>query len=199
MAQETDLAATQSVENVAKASAATAGQHEGTATTAAEAHSSGLPQFEFQHWAGQIAYLLILFAVLYVLMAKVFAPRIRRVFDERKQTIDEAISSARSVQAEADAQAEQARQALVDARSSAQKTAAEAKARANAASAAREAALEEELSAKQAEAETRIRAARDAAMQQLTTVATDAAQAMVEKLTGATVSRAAVAAAVNQG
>lgn len=197
MAQETDPAQAHTVEDAAGHSAATAGQHEGT--TAAAEHSSGLPQFEFQHWAGQIAYLLILFAVLYVLMAKVFGPRIRRVFDERTQTIDEAISSARAVQAEADAQAEAAKRALTDARAAAQKTAAEAKARATADAAAREAALEEELSAKQAEAETRIRAARDTAMQQLTTVAADAAQAMVEKLTGAKVSTETVAAAVRQG
>ncbi|HEY0600921.1 MAG TPA: hypothetical protein VGD32_12545, partial [Brevundimonas sp.] len=41
-----------------------------------EHESGGLPQFEFQHWFGQIVYLLFLFALLYLLMAKVFGPRI---------------------------------------------------------------------------------------------------------------------------
>lgn len=171
--------------------------HSVDAVSSAEGHGAGLPQFEFQHWAGQIGYLLILFALLYVLIAKVFAPRIRRVFDERQATIAEALSSARSVQAEADAQAEAAKKALADARSAAQRTAAEAKARAAAEAAARESALEQELSAKQAEAEARIRAARDSAMQQLAAVAVDSAQAMVEKLTGAKVPRDVVARAVN--
>ena len=167
-----------------------------SATTAPAEHSAGLPQFQFQHWAGQIGYLLILFVALYVLMTKVFAPRVRRVFDERAATIEGALASARAVQAEADSQAEAAQRALAEARSSAQRTAADAKAKAKAISDAREAALEEELAARQVEAEGRIRAARDSAMQELTTVATDAAHAIVEKLTGAKVARADVAAAV---
>lgn len=173
---------------------ATAGQH--TETTGAEHGSGGLPQFQFEHWGGQIAYLLILFVALYILMSKVFTPRMRRVFDQRAATISEAITSARAVQHEADAQAENARRALAEARASAQKTAADAKAKVAAEAAEREAALEAELAAKADEAEQRIRAMRDSAMRDLNAVATDAAQAMVEKLTGAKVGRDAVAAAV---
>ena len=77
------------VEDAAAHDAATAGQHTG----ATEA-SGGLPQFQFQHWPGQIAYLLILFAILYVLMSKVFAPRIRRIFDERAEAIGGALVNA---------------------------------------------------------------------------------------------------------
>ena len=72
------------------------------ATTGAEGHASGgLPQFQTQHWAGQMGYLLILFFLLYFLIAKVFAPRLRRVLDERAETISSAVATARSVQAEA--------------------------------------------------------------------------------------------------
>lgn len=196
MAVETDPATTHSVENAAEASAASVGDHGATTSTGAEHGSGGLPQFQFEHWGGQIAYLLILFVALYILMSKVFAPRVRRVFDERANTIEQALSSARSVQLEADNQAEAAKRALADARAAAQRTAAEASAKAAAETAASRAALEAELAARQAEAETRIRAARDTAMQQLATVATDAADAMIEKLTGAKAPRDAVAAAV---
>ena len=167
-----------------------------TATTQAPEQSGGLPQFQFQHWAGQIGYLLILFVALYVLMSKVFAPRVRRVFDERARVISEALTSARAVQTEAAAQAEAARRALADARASAQKLASDSKAKANAEAAERETVLEADLTAKQAQAEARIRKARDTAMGHLTEVATDAAQAMVEKLTGAKTSREAIASAV---
>ena len=71
-----------------------------------EHESGGLPQFEFQHWFGQIVYLIFLFAILYWLIAKVFAPRMRRVFDERSSTIATAVETARQVQAEAAGQAE---------------------------------------------------------------------------------------------
>jgi F-type H+-transporting ATPase subunit b len=194
MAVETVPATTHPVDDAAAHGVASAGDH--AATTSAEHGGGGLPQFQFEHWAGQIGYLLILFVILYVLIAKVFAPRMRRVFDERETTIADALSSARAVQAQADSQAEDARRALADARAASQRTASEAKAKAQAEASARKAELEADLSAKQAEAEARIRAARESAMQQLATVATDAAEAMVEKLTGAKAPRGAVAAAI---
>lgn len=194
MAVETDSAPIPSADPAADAASAGAAAH--GSTTAAEHSSGGLPQFQFEHWGGQIAYLLILFVALYVLMAKAFAPRMRRVLDERAATIADAITSAKALQAEADAQADTAKRALVEARSAAQRTAVEAGAKAAAAAQAQKAALEAELSARQAEAEGKIRVARDAAMQQLTVVATDAAEAMLEKLTGAKPPRAAVSAAV---
>ena len=66
-------------------------------TEAGVEHASegGLPQFETQWWAGQIFWLLILFAILYVLMAKVFLPRLRGVKDERVATIAGAVEAAR--------------------------------------------------------------------------------------------------------
>ena len=157
---------------------------------AAETHAStehasgGLPQFELQHWVGQIGYLLILFVITYVLIAKVFAPRMRRVIDERAETIDGAIATARSVQAEAEAQAEAARAEVEKARADARATAAAAKARVTEEFNARLAADEAVVCARIAEAEAKIAATRDTAMGNVTTIAADATSAMVERLTG---------------
>lgn len=192
-AEDSNAAHPPTVEDAATHDAAAAGGH---ATTEAAHEAAGLPQFQFQHWGGQIAYLLVLFVILYVLMSKVFAPRIRKVFDERRATIDGALASARQVQAEANGQAEAARKALGDARASAQKTAVDAKAKAAAEAARRQAALEAELNAKLAEAEARIAASRDRALGQVKGIATEAAGAIVEKLTGTKASQEAVAAAL---
>ena len=195
MAEQHDAIVTApTVEQAAEHEAATIG--EPGATTEVAHESAGLPQFQFQHWAGQIGYLLILFAILYVLMAKVFAPRIRKVFDERRSTIDTALSSARSVQAEANAQAEAARQALADARAKATKTAVDAKTKAATEATQRQAAQEAELNAQLGEAETRIRAARDAALAQVGGIASETAAAIIEKLTGAPASDDSVSAAL---
>jgi F-type H+-transporting ATPase subunit b len=171
-------------ERAAEADATTLG-HKTTETTAPPAgESGGLPQFQFQHWPGQIAYLLILFALLYVLMWKVFAPRIRKVFDERARVIDDALTSARKVQAEAGAHAEDARKAVADARAQAERTASEAKAKSADEAKTRQAALEAELHAKLADADARIRASRDQAMAGVSQVASESAAAIVEKFTG---------------
>ena len=43
------------------------------------------------------AYLLLLFAILYVLIARVFAPRLRKVIDDRASTIAGALEAARKL------------------------------------------------------------------------------------------------------
>lgn len=161
-----------------------------------EHESGGLPQFEFQHWFGQIVYLVFLFLVLYFLIAKVFAPRMRRVFDERSSTISMAVETARQVQAEAAGQAEAAKREVEEARAASRATAAAAKARVTEEANARAAAEEATVSARIAEAEAAIAKTRDAAMANVGSIASDTASAMVERLTGKAPTGAEAAAAV---
>ena len=167
-----------------------------TSTEADHGSGGGLPQFEFQHWFGQIVYLIFLFAILYFLIAKVFAPRLRRVFDEREQTISTAIATARQVQAEAAGQAEAAKAEVEQARASSRATAAAAKARVTDEANARAAAEEAVVNARIAEAEAAIGKTRDAALTNVGAIASDTAAAIVERLTGKAPTAAEAAAAV---
>lgn len=154
------------------------------ATTQADGQAGGLPQFESQYWAGQIGYMLILFLLLYLLIAKVFAPRLRRVLDERSGTIASAVATARSVQDEAAQQAEAARVEVEQARAESRRLAAEAKARITAEAEARRAVEEAEVEARITKAEAQIAATRDAAMADVSAVASETAAAIIERLTG---------------
>jgi len=165
------------------------GLHEaapGVAEAAGAAHGEGggLPQFEFEYWGGQIAWLLLIFAVLYLLLSRVFIPRLRKVLDERASTIATAIEEARRVQAEAEAQAQAAQAEIAEARASAQRTATEAKARIAADVARRQAEQEAALGARLAQAEGEIAKTREAAMVHVGAIAADTLQAVVGKLTG---------------
>jgi F-type H+-transporting ATPase subunit b len=161
-----------------------------------EHESGGLPQFEFQHWFGQIVYLIFLFAILYFLIAKIFAPRMRRVFDERSSTISTAVDTARQVQAEAAGQAVEAKREVEEARAASRATAAAAKSRVTEEANARAAEEEAVVNARIAEAETAIGKTRDAAMTNVSTIASDTAAAIVERLTGKAPTAAEAAAAV---
>lgn len=173
------------------------------ASTAAPAHGAeeagGLPQFEFQHWGGQIVYLLFLFVLLYIFIARVFAPRMRRVIDERQTAISTAIDTARQVQAEAEGQAQAARNEVEQARAAARATAAAAKARANEEAARRAAEQEAVTEARISEAEARIAKTRDAALAQVSDIASDTARALVERLTGKAPTATELSAAVKKG
>lgn len=162
--------------------------HESTTTATEAAHGGGegggLPQFQFEYWGGQIVWLLLIFGLLYVLLARVFVPRLRRALDERRATIEGALAEARRVQTEADAQTAAAQADLAAARAAAARTAAEAKARAAAEAAQRQAAEEAKLAQHLAQAEDRIRQARDDAMTNVRTIAAETAAAITEKLSG---------------
>ncbi len=154
------------------------------ATTEAPSAETGLPQFRFEYWAGQIVWLVVLFALLYTLLARVFVPRLRKVKDDRDTAINGAVEEARRVRAEADAQAAASHAEMSEARAKAGAAASDAKARAAAEAQARQRAQDVELNARLAEAEARIAASRDAAMGSVREVAADTAAAIVERLTG---------------
>lgn len=144
----------------------------------------GLPQFQFEYWGGQIVWLLLIFGVLYLLLARVFVPRLRGALDKRQATITGALADARRVQTEADAQTAAAQAELAGARAAAGKTATDAKARAAAEAAHRQGVEEAKLAQHLAQAEDRIRQARDDAMSHVRGIARDTAAALTEKLSG---------------
>lgn len=172
--------------------------HATTETTghAEAAHEGGLPQFRFEYWGGQIVYLLIIFTLLYILLGRVFTPRLRRVIDERARTISDAVEQARLVQTEALEQARVAEAEVAEARARSQRVAADARAKAQAEAAERQAKEDAKVAGKVAEAEERIRAARDAAMANVGKIATDTAGAIVAKLTGQPAAKGEIEAAI---
>ncbi len=189
------VSAQPAVTHDAPPSVAVADTHASTEAAHGEG-GGGLPQFEFQHWFGQIVYLIFLFALLYWLMAKVFVPRLRGVIDQRAATIADAVQTARQVQAEAAGQAAAAKAEVEAARAASRATAAAAKARVTDAANARAAEEEAVVNARIAEAETAIGKTRDAAMTNVASIASDTAAAIVERLTGKAPTAAEAAAAV---
>jgi F-type H+-transporting ATPase subunit b len=154
-----------------------------------------MPQLDPTWWAGQIVWLAIIFAVLYAVLAKVLLPRVTRTIDAREGKISGDIADARRLKQEAEAQAAAAAGEMAQARSKAHKVASDAKAKSAAAAAERQGVEEAKLNERLTAAEAEIRAARDQAMGNVKTIAVETAQAIVERLTGDKVTKAAVQAA----
>lgn len=167
--------------------------HEGSAEPAS---AGGLPQFDPQWWPGQIFWFLVTFLFIFLMMRFVFVPKIGGAIEERDGKIDGDIAEARRLKDEADAKASAAAAETAKARAAAQKLAADARAAAGAEVAAKLAAEEAKLNEQTQAAEQRIRAARDSAMGNVKTIATDTAGAIVSKLTGQAASKAEIDAAL---
>lgn len=170
------------------------------ATTGAEPPqgAGGLPQFDATWWPGQMVWFLIVFVVVFALMAKLFVPRVGGTIAEREDRISGDIAQARALKEQAEAQAADAEAEMAQARARSHKLAADAKARAQAEANERQGAEEAKLNESVAKAEAEIRAAREDAMSHVREIAADTVQAIVAKLTGAAPSAGEVVAALDE-
>lgn len=157
---------------------------EGTSAPAAGGGDGGLPQFDVQWWPGQIVWFVIIFFTVLAFVRLFAAPRVGGTIEAREAKMSADIADAWRMKEEAEAQAKAAAEETTRARGAAQRVAADARAKAQAEVAARLAAEEAKLAESGAAAEARIAAARDAAMTNVASIATEAAAAIVGKLTG---------------
>ena len=164
---------------------------------AAEA-KEGMPQLDFKNvlLKSQVVWLVIIFALLYVLLSRWALPKIGTVLEKRAATIEGDRNAARGAKASADAAVAELTAKTRAAHAGAQAEIANAVDAAKAAAASQTATLTARLDAQLAEAEGRINIARTAAMGALRQVASDTASVVVSRLTGVAANNSAVDAAV---
>ena len=145
---------------------------------------AGLPQLDISTWPSQLFWLVVIFGVGYVIMARVVTPRIGSVLEDRRERLEvdlgkakEASEEAAKMRADYEAGLEKAR---ADAADFARGAAAEAAKKAEAA----EAKVAKKLATKVATAETKLAEARAEAMDNLNGVAAEAAIEAVQQLAG---------------
>ncbi|HYZ34315.1 MAG TPA: F0F1 ATP synthase subunit B' [Crenalkalicoccus sp.] len=153
---------------------------------AAQQQGEGMPQLRFNDplMLAQIIWLLIIFGLLYVVMAQVALPRVAEVLEARRRRIDGDLEIAQQAKRSADRALEEHRAATTRARAEAQAAITAAAQQAQAEAARNAEALNARLNAQVEEAERRIAAARDAAMAALRQVSSDTTEALVQRLVG---------------
>ena len=144
----------------------------------------------------QFFWLLLVLALIYFGIGRAMLPKIQSTVDMRDKRIADDLAAAQAARTAAD-ETEAAYRARMDAsRAEALKVAAAAKASSAQATEVRIRAAGEEIGAKVEAAEQRIRAATDAALADIESVAAEAAQDMVNRLAGVSVSDKEAAKAV---
>jgi F-type H+-transporting ATPase subunit b len=153
----------------------------------ATARAEGMPQLDFANplTTSQVGWGIVIFALLYVLLARIGLPKVGAVLEERARHIASDLETAQASKVRADEAAKQVAEATARARAEAQAAINAALDVAKREAAARIATLNERLEAQLREAETQINAARSAALRALREVATDTAATVIGRLTGA--------------
>ena len=179
------------------AQAATDAAH-GTETHAGtEEHGSAFPPFDPSGFAGQLLWLAITFAALYLLMSRVALPQIGSILETRRTRIEGDLKEAERLRQETEKAAAAYEAALAEARKNAHGIAEETRAGIKADIDGRRADVEAQLATRVAEAEARIQSEKDSALANVGAIAAETAQALVAKISGsvtAAEAKAAVAA-----
>lgn len=151
---------------------------------AAETSKSGLPQLDYTTWPSQIFWLVMLFTIGYVIMARIVIPRIGTVLEERHNKLNGDLSKAREANEDAAKIRANYEKTLENARADAAAHAKEVAAKATQAAEAANAKLSKKLATKAAVAETKLAKIRADALDNLNTVAAESARAIVRQLAG---------------
>lgn len=150
----------------------------------AAAHAAGMPQFDIATFPSQIFWLLVSFAILYVLMSRLVLPRISSTIEARETKIQGDLAAAQTANDAARVAAEKQAKALAEARASAHgavHAAAEAAAKETSASLHK---VADRLAGDITAAEGRIDAQKAQALAGLTTLSTEIATSILGKLVG---------------
>ena len=161
-------------------------------------HKAPFPPFQSETFGSQLFWLAIAFAALYLLASRLVLPRVGGIIDARARQIEGDLSEAQQFKAKADDANAGYEKALTDARSRAQALANTTREEQAADAERKRKALEQQLDAKLGEAEKTIAATKTAAMGNVRNIATDAAAAIVKRLTGTEPSGQAVTSAVGE-
>ena len=148
-----------------------------------------MPHLNPAYYPTQLFWLAVTFIILYFVMWKVVMPRIADVLQDRQQRMDGDLEKAQKLRDDAAAVLEAYETTIADGRAQAQTILRKASEQAAAEADARQATLREQLTKQTDEAEVRIKAASEAAMLNIRSVAVDAAQAAVQRLGEASVTQ----------
>ena len=144
----------------------------------------------------QLFWLAVVFGIIFFVIGRGMVPKIQGTVELRDAKIAEDLERAQAARAEADATEEQWRQRMDAARAEAARLAQEAKQSSAGETEAKVRAAGEQINLKVEAAGTRIREAVTSARAEIEAVAAEAAQEMIQRLTGMTVAREEAAKAV---
>jgi F-type H+-transporting ATPase subunit b len=155
-----------------------------------------MPQFDLSTAPGQVFWLVVIFAVLYLLSWRVVLPRVDAVMEARRKKIDDDLARAERLRNEAAAVMADFEKTLAEARGEAARVMKEASDAAAQESTQRIGAFNAELAGRLAEAEARVAVAVKQAETNLQAIAVEAAGQVTAKLLGRAVPQATVERAV---
>lgn len=161
----------------------------GGATAFAAESSAGLPQLDISTWPTQIFWLVVTFALAYLLMSLFVTPRIASVIEDRHSRLDDDMQWAKKAAKDAENMRLTFERTLTDARQAAAEKTRQSAADAAVAAEEKNQAVAQKLSQKLEKAEAAILDARNEALKEINDVAAEITIETTARLTGIKISK----------
>ena len=155
-----------------------------------------MPQFDPSSFASQLFWLAVMFAALYWVVARLAVPRIGEVLEQRARVIQDDLDRAQALKAETDRALAAYDKTIADARAQAYEHMKAMQADMKVIADKRTTEVSTEVAAQITQAEGRINAAKQAALESIKGVAAETARDVVAKLAGLSPDAGAVESAV---
>jgi F-type H+-transporting ATPase subunit b len=169
----------------------------GTGTSAGGGHGeTSFPPFDPVNFTPMLIWLSLSFGLFYLLMSKIALPRVESILHARAHKITKDIGEANAFRARSEEAAAAHDKTIADAKAKALALAQETHTRLNAETEANRLALEAELNARIAASETQILEMKAKAMGNVEAIASEAAAAIVQHITGQPADPTAIARAI---
>ena len=157
---------------------------------------AAFPPFDTNNFTSTLVWLILTFGALYFIMSRVALPRVHDILKDRADKIREDLRASFKMREEANQAAASYETTLNEAKARSQALAQETRARVKLDQDAKRLALEADLNAKLQGAETQIAERKASAMASVGQIATEAASAIVQHITGKPADPDAIAAAI---
>ena len=143
-----------------------------------------MPQLDPTWFASQFFWIVVMFCILYFVMAKISLPPITKVLEERRNLIEGDIQKAMELKQEAESALKAYEDALAGANAEARKMIADAKSEMSEIASAKDKEMNAVLEEKLKESEKKLSESKQAALKDIRKMSQEIASAMVLKLTG---------------
>lgn len=160
------------------------------------APEAAFPPFDPATFSSTLVWLVLTFGALYLIMSRLALPRVHDILKNRGDKIRSDLGAAFKMREEANEASAAYEKTLAEAKARSQALAQETRLRIKGEQDAKRHALEADLNAKLQTAETQIAERKASAMASVSQIATEAAAAIVQHITGKPADEAAVASAI---
>ena len=157
-----------------------------------------MPQLDISAWPPQLIWLAITFIALYIVVSRYVIPRVGGTIHERRNVIEGDLGEAQRLKGDTEKAIATYEKELAEARARAHGIAQETRDKLTAEADAERAKVDAELQARIAAAEKQVAATRDTALAGAADLAAEIAADIVKELTGANVTKADAASAIER-